>query len=97
MSGINNEARGEGLPEVERLRLENSKLREEWLEVTDEPLSYTGLPGHLHRIDVKIKQLNRQRRQPHQPRLTPLPAGLGLLRARSRQKRDRSFPALTAL
>src|SRR5215469_4729445 len=24
---------------------------------TDELMSYTGLPGHLHRIDIKIKQL----------------------------------------
>lgn len=27
------------------------------LELTDELLSYTGLPGHLNRIDVKIKHL----------------------------------------
>jgi hypothetical protein len=27
------------------------------LELRDELLRYTGLPGHLHRIDVKIKEL----------------------------------------
>ena len=43
--------------EIERLREENSQLKEDRLELTDELLSYTGLPGHLHRIDVKIKQL----------------------------------------
>ncbi|SRR5258707_15234964 len=43
--------------EIEKLRSENSKLREDWLEATDALMSYTGLPGHLHRIDVKIKQL----------------------------------------
>ena len=54
MSEIDNEAAGQ---EIERLQLENSKLREEWLELSDELLSYTGLPGQMHRIDVKIKQL----------------------------------------
>jgi hypothetical protein len=43
--------------EIEKLRSENIKLRDQWLEATDELFSYTGLPGHLHRIDVKIKQL----------------------------------------
>jgi hypothetical protein len=47
----------EACREIEKLREENSKLRDQWLEATDELLSYTGLPGHLHRIDVKIKQL----------------------------------------
>jgi hypothetical protein len=37
--------------------LENSKLKEDWLELTDELLSYTGLPGQMHRIDVRMKQL----------------------------------------
>jgi hypothetical protein len=53
MSEIDNEA----AQEIEKLRLENSKLREDWLEATDALLSYTGLPGHLHRIDVKMKEL----------------------------------------
>jgi predicted nuclease with TOPRIM domain len=52
MSEIENEAQ-----EIERLRLENSELRGECLKLTDELLSYTGLPGHLHRLDVKTKQL----------------------------------------
>jgi hypothetical protein len=43
--------------EIEKLREENGRLRDQWLEATDELLSHTGLPGHLHRIDVKIKQL----------------------------------------
>jgi chromosome segregation ATPase len=47
----------EACQEIEKLREENSKLREEWLELTDELLSYTGLPGQMHRIDVKIEQL----------------------------------------
>jgi len=54
MSEIDNEATRR---EMEKLREENSKLREDWLELTDQMLSYTGLPGHLHRIDVKIKEL----------------------------------------
>ena len=57
MSEIKNEADTESRQEIEKLRLENSKLREESLKLTDELLSYTGLPGHLHRIDIKIKQL----------------------------------------
>ena len=56
MSDVDNEAARQ---ENERLRLENNKLREDRLELTDELMSYTGLPGHLHRIDVKMKQLNR--------------------------------------
>jgi hypothetical protein len=43
--------------EIERLRLENSKLREDWLELSDQMLFYIGLPGHLHRIGVKTKEL----------------------------------------
>jgi hypothetical protein len=42
--------------EIERLRLENSKLREQWLEASVALLSYTGLPRHLHRLDVKMKE-----------------------------------------
>jgi hypothetical protein len=57
MSEIQNEAHAKALQEIEKLRLENSKLREEWLELTDVQLSYTGLPGHLHRLDVKMKEL----------------------------------------
>ncbi|MBV8097807.1 MAG: hypothetical protein JOZ31_01485 [Verrucomicrobia bacterium] len=43
--------------EIEKLRLQNSKLMEDWLEATDALLSYTGLPGHLHRIELKMKEL----------------------------------------
>jgi hypothetical protein len=57
MSESKNKTDTETGQEIEKLRLENSKLREEWLELTDELLSYTGLPGHLHKIDLKIKQL----------------------------------------
>ena len=57
MSEIRDEAYAKSCQEIEKLRLENSKLREDWLELTDELLSYTGLPGQMHRIDVKIKQL----------------------------------------
>ena len=53
----NEEAYAKACQEIEKLQLENSKLKEHCLELTDELLSYTGLPGHLHRIDVKIKQL----------------------------------------
>ena len=57
MSDTRDEAFAKTCQEIERLQLENSKLREEWLELSDQMLSYTGLPGHLHRLDVKIKQL----------------------------------------
>ena len=43
--------------EIEKLRSENRKLREDRLEATDALMSYTGLPGQMHRIDVEIKQL----------------------------------------
>jgi hypothetical protein len=54
MSEIDNEGARQ---EIQKLQEENSRLREDRLELTDELLSYTGLPGHLHRIDVKIKEL----------------------------------------
>lgn len=57
MSEHQEEAYAKALEEIEKLRLENSKLKEQWLELMDEQLSYTGLPGRLHRIDVEIKQL----------------------------------------
>ena len=57
MSEIQDEAYVKALEEIEKLRLENGKLREDWLELMDVQLSYTGLPGHLHRTEVKIKQL----------------------------------------
>ena len=43
--------------EIERPREENGKLKDQWLEATDALMSYTGLPGQMHRIDVEIKQL----------------------------------------
>jgi hypothetical protein len=43
--------------EIERLQSENAKLEEDWLELSDQMLSFTGLPGYLHRLDEKIKQL----------------------------------------
>ena len=57
MSGNHEEALAKARQEVETLRSENSKLREQWLEATDALLSDTGLPGHLHRLDVKINEL----------------------------------------
>jgi hypothetical protein len=54
---FNDEAYVKACQEIEKLQSENSPLKEQCLELTDELLSYTGLPGHLHRIDVKIKQL----------------------------------------
>jgi hypothetical protein len=45
MSEIQDEVYAKACQEIERLREENSKLSEEWLELTDELLSYTGLPG----------------------------------------------------
>ena len=51
MSESQDEAYAKALQETEKLRSENSKFREQWLEL------YTGLPGHLHRLDVKFKQL----------------------------------------
>lgn len=52
-----NEAATTASEEIEKLRQENAKLKEDWLKLSDEMLSFTGLPGHLHRLDVKIKEL----------------------------------------
>jgi hypothetical protein len=41
MSGTHQEAYEKARQEIEELRLENSKLREQWLEATDALLSYT--------------------------------------------------------
>jgi hypothetical protein len=57
MSEIHDEAYAKACQEIERLQLENAKLKEEWLELSDQMLSFTGLPGHLHRLDVKMKDL----------------------------------------
>jgi hypothetical protein len=57
MDEIQDEAFAKACEEIQKLQLEDSKLKDQWLELTDELLSYAGLPGHLHRIDVKIKQL----------------------------------------
>jgi hypothetical protein len=57
MSENQEEAYTKACQEIERLQLENTKLKEEWLELSDQMLSFTGLPGHLHRLDVKIKEL----------------------------------------
>ena len=57
MSGHQEEAYAKACEEIETLRSENSRLKEQWLEATDALLSYTGLPGHLHRLDEKIKHL----------------------------------------
>lgn len=50
MSESKNKADTEVLQEIERLREENSQLM-------DDMMVYTGLAGHLHRLDVKIKHL----------------------------------------
>jgi hypothetical protein len=57
MSENQEEASAPARQEIEKLRLENGKLREERDELIDLQLSYTGLPGHMHRLDVKIKEL----------------------------------------
>ena len=57
MSEIQDEAYAKACQEIERLREENSKLTEQWLELMDAQLFYTGLPGQMHRLNVKIEQL----------------------------------------
>ena len=57
MSEIDDEACAKARQEIEKLQLENAKLKEEWLELSDEMVSFTGLPGHLHRLDLKMKEL----------------------------------------
>jgi hypothetical protein len=57
MSDNKDEAFAKACQEIEKLQLENRKLREDWLELSDQMLSFTGLPGHLHRLDMKIKHL----------------------------------------
>jgi hypothetical protein len=57
MSESQEETNAKEFEEIERLRQENAKLKEDWLELSDEMLSFTGLPGHLHRLDVKMKEL----------------------------------------
>jgi hypothetical protein len=56
MSEIQDEAHAKACQEIEKLRLENAKLKEDWLELSDEMLSFTGLPGHLHRLDEKMRE-----------------------------------------
>ena len=51
------EASAPARQEIEKLQQENGQLRDEVLELRDELLRYTGLPEHLHRIDVKMKEL----------------------------------------
>jgi hypothetical protein len=43
MSEIQDEAYAKACQEIEKLQLENAKLQEEWLELSDEMLSFTGL------------------------------------------------------
>ena len=57
MSENQEEASAPVRQEIEKLQRENSQLRDEVLELRDELLRYTGLLGHLHRIDVKMKEL----------------------------------------
>jgi hypothetical protein len=57
MSDNKDEAFAKACQEIEKLQLENRKLREDWLELSDQMLSFTGLPGHLHRLDEKAKEL----------------------------------------
>jgi cell division protein FtsB len=49
MSESQEEAYAQARQEIEKLQQENAKLKEDWLELSDQMLSYTGLPGHLHR------------------------------------------------
>ena len=57
MSEIQDEAYAKACQEIERLQSENAKLKEDWLGLSDQMLSFTGLPGHLQRLDEKIKHL----------------------------------------
>ena len=57
MSEIHDGAYAKACQEIEKLQQENAKLKEEWLELSDEILSFTGLPGYLHRLDEKMKRL----------------------------------------
>jgi hypothetical protein len=42
MSENKDEAFAKACPEIERLQLENRKLREDWPELSDQMLSFTG-------------------------------------------------------
>jgi hypothetical protein len=57
MSENREEAAARASEEIKRLRQENAKLKEDWLELSHQMLSFTGLPGHLHRLDEKAKEL----------------------------------------
>jgi hypothetical protein len=57
MSENHNEAVTTASEEIEKLRQENAKLKEDWLELSDEMLSFTGLPGRLYRLDEKMGEL----------------------------------------
>jgi hypothetical protein len=48
MNEIHDQAYAKACQEIERRQLENAKLKEECLELSDQMLSFTGLPGHLH-------------------------------------------------
>ena len=58
MSEIQDEADATARQEIEKLRSENSKLTEDWLEATDALMSYTGLPGQMHRMMSRLSSSN---------------------------------------
>ena len=57
MSENHEEAYAQARQEIDKLQQENTKLKEEWLELSDQMLSFTGPPEHLHRLDLKMKEL----------------------------------------
>ena len=57
MSEIKNRPDATAWEEIARLRLENSKLNEELLELRDSLLFHTGLAGQMHRQNERMKQL----------------------------------------
>jgi hypothetical protein len=55
---FNEEVYAKACRELEKLRLENSKLGEEVLELRDELLSYTGLAGEMLRSISRLRSSN---------------------------------------
>ena len=57
MSEINDEACKEARQQIEKLRLENSELKEESSKLMEEMMAFTGLAGHTHKMGARVKQL----------------------------------------
>jgi hypothetical protein len=67
MSKSTNEALAEADRVIERLRLENSKLNEDWLELAYDLLPYTGLPGQM-----QSKKMSKECASTESPRVAAL-------------------------